>query len=179
MGLRQEMNGCVRTKLVRAFKFWFCLRNRRKNIIISHRRTWHFFIQHKWLAERSRYIRVSSVPGKYVRPQCLDAERSYYIEDKQKHNWFDTEEVGKNVGTSRTLEEPAASMDVALALVCLLYLVLAFDLIWGFQKWRESFAPDSRPKSSTRRVGSGEVHAPRKTRCTSRTMMLINRSLKG
>lgn len=70
-------------------------------------------------------------------------------------------------------------MDVALALVCLLYLVLAFDLICGFQKWRESFTPESRPKALTRREESGEVHLPRRTRSTSRTMMLINRSLKG
>lgn len=75
MRLRQEMNGCVRTKLVRAFKFWFCLRNRRKNIIISHRRIWIIFIQHLQSGKDTNECHQHT--GKYVRPQCLDAERSY------------------------------------------------------------------------------------------------------
>lgn len=67
-------------------------------------------------------------------------------------------------------------MDVALALVCLLYLLLTIDLICGFQKWREAAVPRDEKKTSVRRE-DGREH--RRTRSMSRTMMLINRGLKG
>lgn len=159
-----------------AFKFWFCLQNRRRNIITSHWRTWHF------LSNTYRAVKIHTSGISILVNKCDTSvlTRSEVIARQTKTQIDLTFWRGRTErGTSRTHEEPAVPMDVALALVCLLYLVLAFDLICGFQKWRESFAPESRPKASTRREESGEVHVPRRTRSTSRTMMLINRSLKG
>lgn len=67
-------------------------------------------------------------------------------------------------------------MDVALALVCLLYLLLAIDLICGFQKWQATTTQDEKKTRPRRDDTGGEL---RKTRSVSRTMMLLNRSLKG
>ena len=67
-------------------------------------------------------------------------------------------------------------MDVALALVCLLYLLLAIDLICGFQKWKATTIQDEKKTRPRRDDKGGEL---RRTRSLSRTMMLLNRSLKG
>ena len=67
-------------------------------------------------------------------------------------------------------------MDVALALVCLLYLLLAIDLICGFQKWQAVATQEEKKPRHRRDDTGGEL---RRTRSVSRTMMLINRSLKG
>lgn len=67
-------------------------------------------------------------------------------------------------------------MDVALALVCLLYLLLVIDLICGFQKWQATTTQDEKKTRPRRDDTSSEL---RKTRSGSRTMMLLNRSLKG
>jgi len=67
-------------------------------------------------------------------------------------------------------------MDVALALVCLLYLLLAIDLICGFQKWQATTTQDEKKTRPRRDDTGGEL---RRTRSVSRTMMLLNRSLKG
>lgn len=66
-------------------------------------------------------------------------------------------------------------MEAIFTLVCLLYLLLAFDFFFGFKKWRESANSKELNKSSSWK----ENRRPRRTRRVSRTMMLINRGLKS
>lgn len=143
--------------------------------LILHANKYQFYIHSENCSDHQCRFCAFNVVCKYRGLYSIEPDD---IEDKWQLNWnLESLKRQSYNPTSDQSNRRSSPMEVAIALVCLLYLLLAIDLIYGFKKWRESTAPKEEKKvSAFRRDDKGEL---RRTRSMSRTMMLINRSLKG
>ena len=165
MPLSQEQEMSVRWNKLQVFKSWICLRNW-KGV--------NYFC--RWILHVKTHaaLCLARIGDDCVRLSADWSVEPYFLE-------FTAEERGafhlhwySLAWNKRSIE--LNSMDVTLALVCLLYLLLAIDLICGFQKWQATTTQNEKKTRPRRDDTSGEL---RRTRSVSRTMMLLNRSLKG